>query len=68
MSLKFVQIPTILMNDIEEGKLIPNDILVYSYLVRAINRAGGKFLLKKENEMAGENYNKRETELNEQDN
>lgn len=54
MSLKFVQIPTILMDDIEKGKLIPNDILVYSYLVRATNRAGGKFLLKKENEMADE--------------
>ena len=54
MSLKFVQIPTILMDDIEKGSLIPNDILVYSYLVRATNRAGGKFLLKKENEMANE--------------
>ena len=42
------------MRDIEKGKLIPNDILTYTYLIQAINKAGGKFLLKTESEMAGE--------------
>ena len=42
------------MEDIERGKLIPNDMLTYTYLIKATNRAGGKFLLKTESEMANE--------------
>ena len=42
------------MEDVERGKLIPNDILTYTYLIKATNRAGGKFLLKTEPEMANE--------------
>lgn len=42
------------MRDIEKGKLISNDILTYTYLIQAINKAGGKFLLKTESEMANE--------------
>lgn len=54
MPLKFIQVPSIIVEDIEKGKLIPNDILTYTYLIKATNRAGGKFLLKTESEMAGE--------------
>jgi predicted transcriptional regulator len=54
MPLKFVQVPSIIMRDIEKGKLIPNDMLTYTYLIKATNRAGGKFLLKTEPEMAEE--------------
>lgn len=42
------------MEDIERGKLIPNDMLTYTYLIKATNRVGGKFLLKTESEMANE--------------
>lgn len=54
MPLKFIQVPSIIIEDIEKGKLIPNDMLTYTYLIKATNRAGGKFLLKTESEMAGE--------------
>lgn len=54
MSLKFIQVPSIIVEDIEKGKLIPNDMLTYTYLIKATNKAGGKFLLKTESEMARE--------------
>ena len=45
MPLKFVQVPSIIVTDVERGALIPNDILTYTYLIKATNKAGGKFLL-----------------------
>ena len=54
MPLKFIQVPSIIVEDVAEGKLIPNDILTYTYLIKATNNAGGKFLLKTEGEMANE--------------
>jgi predicted transcriptional regulator len=54
MPLKFIQVPSIIVTDVERGALIPNDILTYTYLIKATNKAGGKFLLKTESEMAKE--------------
>ena len=54
MSLKFIQVPTEIIKDIESGNLIMNDLLTYSYLVSRTKMAGGKFLLKTEDEMAKE--------------
>ena len=47
-----MQIPDKIILDVETGNLIPNDILTYSYLLRETSKAGGRFLLKTESEMA----------------
>ncbi|NDG52462.1 MAG: hypothetical protein EBY39_05490 [Flavobacteriia bacterium] len=54
MSFKFVQVPMEIIDDIENGKLIGNDVFTYIYLVNQTKIAGGKFLLKTENEIASE--------------
>lgn len=49
---KFIQIPNVIQEDVISGKLIGNDLLVYSYLV---NKAGhGKPIYFSNNKIAGE--------------
>jgi len=52
MSLKFVQIPVSILSDIESGKLITNDLIMYSYLLQSTIKSGGKFILETEQQIA----------------
>jgi len=52
MSLKFLQIPSKIIQDVEKGKLIPSDLFTYSYLLKSTIKSGGKFILETEQEIA----------------
>jgi hypothetical protein len=54
MSLKFIQVPVKILEDVENGKLIPSDIHTYTYLVKTTITSGGKFIIKTELEIASE--------------
>lgn len=52
MSLKFLQIPSKIIEDVEKGRLIPSDLFTYSYLLKSTIKSGGKFILETEQEIA----------------